>query len=166
MNKKSDDEITLLERIHSHANESMFTLALQYRRLKTVEPEDKEFVMRWYADMRFLILEIIRFRKIIGNTQDIPSVSNSMKDSIEKFDNTIPNLKKMRNVSEHIAEYIAGNGRDKGVNSKELEVMIGDEEDYEWLGVRLNFKEVIKSAENCTSILNMKYKKRIRQLKY
>src|SRR6185503_12268591 len=46
-------DAAILERASSLASEAMWTFAMQIRRLRSKEPEDKEFSLRWWADLQF-----------------------------------------------------------------------------------------------------------------
>ena len=59
----SPSDAAIMERARSLANEAMFTLALQRRRIRSNGPEDDIFVMRWWADLQFLIVALRRLRR-------------------------------------------------------------------------------------------------------
>jgi hypothetical protein len=49
MSRPSD--AVILERTKSFCNEAVFTIALQHRRLRSIEPEDGKFLFRREADL-------------------------------------------------------------------------------------------------------------------
>lgn len=53
----------MLERARSLANEATFTVALQRRRVRSKEPEDDAFVVRWWADRQLFIVALRRLRR-------------------------------------------------------------------------------------------------------
>ncbi len=68
-------EAAVSERSLSLMNEAMFTVDLQVRRARGREPEDDAFVMRWWADLQFLIVASVDTSKpaIRSTGQNRPS---------------------------------------------------------------------------------------------
>ena len=143
------DNKVILERACSLANEYMFTVALQCRRIRTAEPEDKVFVMRRWIDLQFLILALYRLRTAVKIAVKIPTISKEMRTALNRFDKAIPDLKKLRDIGEHIDEYAVDHPRRHvpSVDRKQLQVGSWDGTVYEWLGVRLNVDEANNAAE-------------------
>ena len=103
---ESVDTIAILERAHSLANEAMFTVALQCRRIKTVEPEDETFIFRWWVDFQFLILALCRLRRAVKIAHKVLAITGDVKIALHKFDRALPHLIRLRNVGELIDEYV------------------------------------------------------------
>lgn len=57
-NAASPTNGAILERAASMANRPVWTLRLQRRRLADTEPEDEEFIFRFWADLEFFILTL------------------------------------------------------------------------------------------------------------
>jgi hypothetical protein len=53
----------------------------------------------------------------------------------------------MRNVGEHIEEYVVGKGHDQNVQRSELQVSSWDGSVFNWLGVELDIDVALKTAE-------------------
>lgn len=140
-----DDKIKL-ERAYSLANETMFTISLQCRRVKSEEPEDTQFVMRWWADLLFLILALYRLRKIFNITKRIPHITNQINVAITDYDTKLPYLSKFRNVIEHLDEYAIDEGHTKGISRKEIQVGSWDGNVFEWLNEKLDVNEAEVAA--------------------
>lgn len=136
----------ILERSFSFCNESIKTILLQCRRLQTTEPEDSTFLFRKWADLRFLILSLDRLEKSVKIARKIPSITDEVDNALDKFHNSIPMLKKFRNVGEHIEDYSLDLGNDKTVDRKQLQVGKLGEDVFEWLGEQLNILDAKNAA--------------------
>ncbi len=141
-------EAAILERMLSLCNEACFTVALQRRRLRTVEPEDAKFVFRWWADLQFLIVALRRLRRSAALGVRIPSVSERVTRAIDAFDKMLPDLAKMRNIGEHVDDYAvdAPKRRYADVDRKQLQVGTWDGTVYRWIG-ELNVDVAHEAAE-------------------
>lgn len=140
-------DAVILEHAKSFCNEACFTVALQHRRLRTVEPEDEVFVFRWHADLQFLILALHRLRRAAELAQRVPQVSVALKTALEQFDRSLPSLKKMRNVGEHIDDYLLGGGRSQDVQRQSLQVSTWNGTVFRWLDVDLDIDIALGAAE-------------------
>ena len=143
-NKISDEAI--MERAFSYCNEAMHTISLQCRRLQSTEPEDSKFVFRQWADLRFLILSLDRLDRSVKLARKISSLPSEIDKSISKFNNSIPSLKKFRNVGEHFEEYALDSGFDKSVSRRQLQVGLWDGITFEWLDEKLNVVDAQNAA--------------------
>ncbi len=157
-----DDAVTL-ERSIRLANHAMWTVMLQWRRIGTKEPEDNRFVFRWWADLQFFILSLNRLRtsvKIALNVSD-PKISASIAAAIEEFDKAIPDLKKLRDIGEHIDAYSVDDPKRHklDIDRKQLEVGSWNGAVYEWLGVKLNVDDARIAAEKLFKTLQNAYRK-------
>jgi hypothetical protein len=134
------------ERARRLANQALWTIDLQCRRLNSEEPEDVEFVLRKWSDFHFLIVALTRMRRTAALALKVPEIKPKMKEALVAFDSALPNLKKMRDVAEHIDDYAVDEGRDDKISRKSLEVGISDEETWEWLGFRINLKDALSAS--------------------
>jgi hypothetical protein len=141
-------DAVILERARSFCNEALFTIALQCRRLRSIEPEDSEFIFRWNADLQFLIVALRRLRRGIELGAQVPHAAASLTAALAAFDHRLPGLVKMRNVGEHINHYLLGEGRAKNVPRGELQVSQWDGTIFSWLGVELNINDALSAAES------------------
>jgi hypothetical protein len=139
----------ILERAQSLCNEACYTVALQCRRLRSQEPEDNAFIFRWWADLQFLIIALRRLRRAAELGENISSVSTVLKEAIRDFDHALPNIKKIRNVGEHIDQYVldAPKRHHKDVHRGELQVGHWDGTVFTWLGTDLNIDAALDAAE-------------------
>jgi hypothetical protein len=149
------DTAATLERAYSLANEAMFTVVLQCRRLRTLEPGDETFVMRWWADLQFLILALCRLRLAVKIACKVPAVIDDMEAALLNFYWVLPDLTRLRNVGQHIDEYSVDSSsrRHKKVSRKQTLVGSRNGTVYEWLGVQLNVCDALIAAEELYGVL-------------
>jgi hypothetical protein len=140
------DEATIT-RAASLANEAVFAIALQCRRLRSTEPEDAEFVMRWWADAQFLVVMLRRLRRTAELAMNVPRARGEVEQALSEFDRNVPAVRKMRDVGEHIDEYALDQGRNKSVSRRALQVGSWDGTTLSWLGDSLNADQALGSAE-------------------
>jgi len=93
------------ERARRLADVAIWSIELQCRRLEAVEPEDAEFVLRKWADFDLLIVALTRLRRATALAAKIPQLRASLEKALEQFDKALPDLKKMRDVAEHVDDY-------------------------------------------------------------
>ena len=142
-------EATIYERAKRLANMSLWTIDLQCRRLNSTEPEDTEFVFRKWADFDFLIVSLTRLRRAAQLAASVPQVSSPLSTALREFDMSLPYLRKMRNVAEHIDDYAKDIGRNKSVRRQSLEVslMSDDGPELEWLEGNLNAQTALFASQ-------------------
>jgi hypothetical protein len=157
MHSRPPDDV-ILERAKSFCNRECFTVALQHRRLQTQEPEDEIFLFRWHADLQFLIIALRRLRRAAELAARVPQVSDALKAAIEEFDKALPGLAKMRNVGEHIDDYLLGTGRLKEVRKGALQVSTWDGTVFNWLDVELNIDIALEAAQTLFAVLGQSVK--------
>lgn len=133
-------EASILERARSLCNEACYTVALQHRRLRSREPEDGEFIFRWWADLQFLIVALRRPRRAAMLAARVPAVSSHVRAAVAEFDKTLPGLDRMRNVGEHIDECAMASPKrhDRHVRRLDLQVGTWDGTVFGWLKGSLN----------------------------
>lgn len=150
MIRVSMNDAVILERCKRLANHAMWTVKLQWRRVRGKEPEDSEFVFRWWADLQFFILSLYRLRtaaKIALNVSD-KEISSRIATAIKEFDRQVPELKKLRDIGEHIDSYAIDSPKRqrKDIDRKQLEVGSWDGAVYKWLGTSLNVDDAKNAA--------------------
>jgi hypothetical protein len=92
MSRPSD--AVIFERAKSFANEAIFTVALQHRRLQTTEPEDNVFIFRWHADFQFFTVALRRLRRAVELAAEVSHLSDTLRAEIKAFDSRLPALVK------------------------------------------------------------------------
>jgi hypothetical protein len=126
-----------LDRAVRLASESMRGVDLQIRRVRSVEPEDDEWLSRVWMDFQFLIVCLWRLRLAGRMTAAV-----EVRAAVATFDREIPDLALMRHVSQHLDEYgVEGPKRRQKlpdgtglVGRRRLEVGAWNEDRYDWLG--------------------------------
>jgi hypothetical protein len=156
------NDAVILERSKRLANHAIWTVMLQWRRIRSSEPEDSEFMLRWWADLQFFIVSLYRLLtavKIALNVSD-SKISSSIKDGIREFDKAIPDLKKLRDIGEHIDAYAIDDPKRHKleVGRKQLEVGSWDGTTYEWLGVKLKVDDAKLAANELFKTLLVVYR--------
>jgi hypothetical protein len=143
-------DAVILERALSLANEAMFTLDLQWRRVHTDEPEDARFPMRVWSDLSFFIVTLQRVRRLATFACSVAATAVELRQALADFDRSVPMLKVMRDVSEHIDDYALENGRrhHRQVTRAFLQVAQWDGTAYTWLGETLNLNGAQLAARN------------------
>lgn len=154
-------DAVILERAKSLCNEACFTVALQKRRLQSAEPEDGVFIFRWWADFQFLIVALYRLRRAAELAKKVSGVRKVMKRAISEFDKSLPNLRKMRDVGEHIDAYAidAQTRHHEGVNRRQLQVGSWDGRVFRWLEHELDIHIAQKAASKLFQAVKLVAKK-------
>lgn len=135
------------ERARRLANVALWTVNLQCRRLQSSEPEDNEFIFRKWADFHFLIVALTRLRRAAVLATKVTVIKPEIKKALAEFDVELPNIKTMRDVTEHIDDYATDDGRNKNVSRKSLEVSALNDTTFEWLGFKLDAHKALNSSE-------------------
>jgi len=145
------------ERARRHANMLLWAIDLQCRRLRSSEPEDTAFVFRKFIDFEFLIVSLTRFRRAIKLASNIPEIKLTIISALIEFDSTLPQLKKLRDVAEHIDDYAIDKGRDSSIERKQLEVScLGEGENdvtLSWLGHEINIGDALRASNNLFDVI-------------
>lgn len=136
----------ILERAKSFCNQACFTIALQRRRAQCVEPEDGVFLFRIEADLRFLLITLWQLRRAAQLAAQVGGISPDLQTAIAEFDERLPFLRRMRNVEQHMDDYLLGKGRDKTVARGALQVTVWNGDVFRWLGEELNVEEAEQAA--------------------
>jgi hypothetical protein len=139
------------ERACRLANVAMWSIDLQCRRLRTSEPEDEKFILRKWADFDFLIVSLWRLRRAAELAAGVHQLKRSLRAAIRRFDTALPELKKLRDVAEHIDDYALDRGhRKKTVARESLEVSRIDDHGptLDWLGASLDAFDAFRASQS------------------
>jgi hypothetical protein len=156
------DDATTYERARRLANLALWTIDLQRRRLNSKEPEDSKFIFRTWSDFHFLIVALTRLRRAVVLAAKVPTINKQIRVALKTFDAALPNLKKMRDVAEHIDDYAVDEGKDKNISRKSLEVSSSDGEVWQWLGFELDAGKALSASaslfgalKDCASLVKV-----------
>ena len=142
-----EKEVSNYEDARHLANLGLWAVDLQIKRLKRQEPEDNEFVLRRVSDFHFLVVALIRVRR----SAELVNSIVDLRSALERFDRDIPNLKKMRDILEHIDDYTKGRGRDTNVVVGGLFTYAFGDDVITWSEYRLNLDTAMKACETLFS---------------
>jgi len=144
-----------LERCCRLVNIELHAVALQHRRLCSVEPEDKQFVMQWWTDLGFLMVALLRLRRAAGVLLETTYTSDETRSALAAFDAATPSLRLMRNVGEHADIYAidSPNRHVKTIDRRQLEVGEWDGTTFRWLREQLNIDIALAAAEELYGVL-------------
>lgn len=145
--RSAPSDAAILERASSMANRALWTARLQRRRLSCTEPEDNEFLFRFWADLEFLILALWHIRLAALLARRVAGVRVTIQAAIEQFDTALPGLRTMRNVIEHLDEYGVDIGRQQDISRKQLQVGAWDGVAFRWLGIELNVDDAVAAGK-------------------
>lgn len=136
----------IVERAFSLANEAMFTVELQVRRLHSTEPEDDVFIFRPWADFRFLIVALVSLQNAARTFRKANGVS--VDKALDAFDAALPNLRKLRDVAEHIDEYAVDSSKrfHKEIERRSIAVGGWDGRVFSWFGGALDVDQALEAA--------------------
>ncbi len=148
------DENSVYERALRLGSFAMWTLNLQLRRLRTTEPEDKEFIKRHLADFQFFLLALTKLRNAGKLLSKIKSLESVIAPSANAFDKELPFLTSMRNVDQHFDEYALNKGHNKKIDNTMLEVIWIDDETWHWLDYKINLQSAYEAAIDFYKAMN------------
>lgn len=117
-----------LELAASLANLFMRATAMQADRLVAVDRSASarfQDVEDWRreADLQFMAVSARRIRRIAEAVQEITG-DDTLRKEIGAFEQSLPTLKLLRDVHEHLDEYLQGGGHDDNVSPSNLRVGI------------------------------------------
>lgn len=144
--KMKPSDAATYERARRLANLALWTVALQRRRLDSTEPEDKEFPLRMWMDFHFFVVALSRLRRSVALALKIGALKSKMKDALWDFDLSLPHLKIMRDVAEHIDDYAIDAGRIPTISRKSLEISSRNGGTWQWLGFATNTESAFVAA--------------------
>jgi hypothetical protein len=144
-----EKDAALLERAKSLSNQACFTIALQRRRLRSVEPEDDIFIFRWLADLQFLLVALRRLRRAAQLAANPTHLRPAIMAAIADFDAALPGLATMRNVGEHIDNYALNDPKRHHRNVKPGQLQVGswDGTVFTWLGHQLDIDVAVAAGD-------------------
>lgn len=133
-NATEPTDAVIIERAFSMALEASETVVLQANRVQRDEPEDAKFIFRAWADWQFLLIALWRLRRTATIATRVASVGSDVQKAIDQFDSLLPQLRVMRNVIEHIDNYVVESSQrhHKAVDRKGLQVGSWDDTTFTW----------------------------------
>ena len=145
-----DDWIAYYEDTRTMANNYVYAVERQISRIRELPSADESFVMRQFVDVEFLLVALTRLRRAVCALQKIPAAAEKAKLAIAQFDQRVPHVKDLRDITEHYDDYLARNGRNRrmsadrvrrGLLTKEM-----TQEQTQWMGYTIYFDECMEAA--------------------
>lgn len=137
----------VVERLRTEATTWSNAVALQAGRIdrrhrkRYLEPAEAEALE---VDLHFFLVALVRLRRCVSRVgSHVSAIEPSLSRHLRSFDEAIPSLAKLRNVSEHIDEYNLDAGRDSSVSRRQVQTWYMDSSPsggliWGWLGERLD----------------------------
>ncbi len=138
----NEEEIAIYEDARNMANIAVWGVELQIQRLRQTENEIKEFVMQPVIDFHFLVTALSRLRV----SADLVSRICDLTIEVEKFDRSLPDLRVIRNILEHIDDYRVGKGHNKNVPKDSFQSILFGNDSIRWVGYEINLETAVKSS--------------------
>lgn len=151
-----------LEMAHSTANDAMRAVAMQRQRIARDLREDDVFFagkgFRQEVDIYFLLLALRWLHESCSLAADLTE-DPSLLTAIADFERTAPQARDMRDVREHVSDYIRGDGKlqgrkttpDRRVHGETLGLRMWFGQDrrsiFWWAGKEIALDAVVPSAE-------------------
>jgi hypothetical protein len=146
--KNTLDSEEILDRAMIRANRAMFTIDMQIRRIGISEPEDAKFLGRRIADFEFLVVAATRLRRAANLAKNAPETRARITMALVQFDRSLPALKKLRDIAEHIDAYSIDQGFDEDIDRLYLEncMITNLGQTWTWLGETINTNDVLDAS--------------------
>src|SRR5436309_1365343 len=131
------------------STQAMHSVRLQWERSQREESDDNSWggsAFRQEADLQYFLIALRRLRRVAARVEEITQ-DTDLSQGLEAFDAALPDVKRMRDVDEHIDEYLIGRGRDEAVPVGGLEVTIRRGSTLEWAGMTLDVDDAFHKAE-------------------
>jgi hypothetical protein len=130
--------------------QAMWGVAMQHERAHTTTQDDERFGglgFRQEIDLQFLLIALRRLRRMAGRVNKL-APDDALRKELGSFDGGLPTLKTMRDVDEHLDEYIVGDGqRKEDIELASLGVSLRAEGVLEWAGLKLDLDDALVRAE-------------------
>jgi hypothetical protein len=144
-----------LEMADSAANDAVRGVDMQHYRVSAQLPEDEAFFsgagFRREVDLGLLLVLLVRLRRAVGLGASIMN-GDDLSDALAEFDQRVPVARRMRNISEHIDDYIAEQGHEQEevpIGSLGVRVWGGSADSnptFTWAGGSIELDELRKVA--------------------
>jgi hypothetical protein len=145
----------VIERLRTEATTWINAVALQAgridrrHRMQYLESPDAAAIE---IDLHFFLVALIRLRRCVERVaKRLPELRAALRQRVETFDESVPSLVRLRNVSEHIDEYNLDEGRDVTVSRRQVQTWYMDTGArggliWGWIGERLDVQIADEAA--------------------
>lgn len=154
-------QLAILERAVRLGSDSLWGLGVQVRRLRSSEPENEEWWARVWLDFQFLIVVLWRMRQSGVLALSAGTATERLRAALNRFDQQLPDLKRMRDVAQHFDEYAVDGpgrrhtrpGRDDKVGRRLLEVGSWTTKEFRWLEGTINYDDADRASRELYSVV-------------
>lgn len=141
-------KLAVLDRAVRLGSNSLWGIKVQLRRIRGSEPEDVEWLMRAWTDIQFLVVALWQMRQSGVLALSAGAEAERLQGSLASFDAQLPDLKRMRDVAQHLDEYSVDGpgrrhvrpGRTDKVGRRMLEVGRWTPSEFHWLDGSIDFE--------------------------
>ena len=149
--KQEEEWKVLYEDIRIIANTYTLMVKLQISRIDEELQNDEFFIMRQFVDFEFLLVALFRLRRAACAIKRILIARATIQQAIENYDKRLPDLKKLRNISEHYDAYLLKQGKDDTIDRETIRSSFLTKcrlnATFEWMGYTMNLNECMTAAE-------------------
>ena len=153
-----DDQqvISLYEDTRHLANIAVWAVALQVKRLGAEEPDFADFPHQPLVDFHFLVTALTQVRQLAEALTAIDEMQPTIEEAIQSFDREVPQLRAIRNVLEHIGDYVRGRGHNNAVPYGGLFTIVLDPDCIKWLDYELRPSAALAASEALFNVIREK----------
>lgn len=149
--KQEDEWKALYEDARIIVNIYTLTVEMQISRVHEEVQNGEFFIMRQIVDFEFLLVALARLRRAACAIEMIPIAKGTIREAIKKYDKRLPDLMKLRNISEHYDAYLLKQGKDKTIDRDIIRSSLLTKcrlnATFEWMGYTMNLNECMTAAE-------------------
>lgn len=143
------EEISALEDSRHFVNRSVEALNLQFGRLEKYTFKNADDFWHYLADAHFYIVALKRLRQALLVSKKFPKVWHKFEGEFTVFDKNVSDAVKMRNILEHIDDYVRNAGRNGSVENSSLYAYYFDVGGcLHWGGLKFDRYKLHANAEN------------------
>ena len=153
-------DAALIARAKSLANRWIFAISLQHDRVTSPRPQDKvfhPFGADYFheADVHFLAIALQRLRKIAKSLEYVPQLRDRARSAGRTFDESLPWVKRVRDVFEHLEDYAVDSNRrhTKTTLRQDLQVWSADSSGMKWLGCDIDWSKTLAVAQELHTMI-------------
>ena len=149
--KQAEKWIAIYEDVRTIANTYTLMVELQISRIHEELQNDEFFIMRHFVDFEFLLVALFRLRRAACAIVRIPIARATIQRAIKNYDKRLPDLKKLRNISEHYDAYLLEEGHDDTIDKEAIRLSLLTKcrlnATIEWMGYTMNLNECKTAAD-------------------
>ncbi|WKN45029.1 hypothetical protein [Tunicatimonas pelagia] len=139
-------EIAILEDSQYFVNRAVDGLNLQRGRLVNYDFSIRDDPWNFLTDVYFYITALKRLRQPILVGRKVAKIKVKVENAINNFDNEITNARNMRDILEHVDEYIQNKGRNKQIRNATLYNVIYTESGIHWANMTFDIYQTQEAA--------------------